>query len=188
MFNFDPAALEAADPDRLIAGLRELRAGNRAVGKQIGDLARNIRTLRRIESEHGSLDAYVTSAEPETIARSLAVAGRPYKLRQLGFALAMEYLRNVGVSTAKPDTHVLRILGPERLSFFEHGASLDDVVRILARLAREAAITTSELDNLVWMFGAKGYGAICSAAPRCERCTLRLCCRRGRELRPTPPA
>lgn len=95
-----------------------------------------------------------------------------HSLRLHRFAPAMYYHLNVGVSTAKPNTHVLRILGPERLGFFEQGTPLDDVVRIIAGLALNAGVSTTELDNLVWLFGAKGYGAICASEPACGVCML----------------
>ena len=40
-----------------------------------------------------------------------------YKLKYVGKALAWEYLRNVGVDGAKPDTHLKRILGSNRLGY-----------------------------------------------------------------------
>src|SRR5690606_16427535 len=150
-----------------------------AIAAQMRDLAHNIATLRRIEQEHGSLDAFVTSAEPEVVARRISDARSPYKVMQLGFTLATEYLRNVGVSTAKPDLHVQRILGPERLGVFPASTTLDGMVRILAAMADDAGVSTSELDTLVWLFGAKGYGAICTAKPMCGRCVLRSRCRLG---------
>jgi endonuclease III len=179
LLGFDPDDLERADPLELTARLVELRCGNRAVAKQMRDLARNIATLRRIEAEHGSLDAFVTSAEPELIARQLSDSRSPYKVMQLGFTLATEYLRNVGISTAKPDLHVQRILGPERLGVFPDGTSLEGMVQILATMAGDAGVSTSELDTLVWLFGAKGYGEICTASPACDRCMLAVRCERG---------
>lgn len=179
LLGFDPDALERADPSELTARLVELRCGNRAVAAQMRDLARNIATLRRIEEEHGSLDAFVMSAEPEVIARQLSDPRSPYKVMQLGFTLATEYLRNVGISTAKPDLHVQRILGPERLGVFPAGTSLASMVQILAAMAQDAGVSTSELDTLVWLFGAKGYGEICTASPACDRCMLAVRCGRG---------
>ena len=32
------------------------------------------------------------------------------------------------------------------------------------------------LDNIKWMFGAKGYGGICKAEPECNGCLLRDGC------------
>ena len=173
-------------PDRalLYGRLRGLSGGNRGLAANMRHLAANVRTLRRIERDHGSIDAFVTSRPPELVARELADTRSTYKLRQVGMALALEYLRNVGISTAKPDTHVLRILGPERLGYFEAGAPLEVVVRIVDALARDADVSTTELDNLVWLFGAKGYGAICTAAPECDGCELAVRCREPRSAGP----
>ena len=40
---------------------------------------------------------------------------RHYKLHQVGEALAWEYIRNVGIDGAKPDTHIRRFLGSDRM-------------------------------------------------------------------------
>ena len=40
---------------------------------------------------------------------------RHYKLHQVGEALAWEYIRNVGIDGAKPDTHIRRFLGSNRM-------------------------------------------------------------------------
>jgi hypothetical protein len=98
-------------------------------------------------------------------------------LKQLGFALAMEYLRNVGIRAAKPDRHIMRVLGPERLGYFTHSPSEKAAVQLVASLAASAGCNPTYLDNLLWLFCAKGYGQICGAVPRCEFCAFRQNCR-----------
>ena len=108
--DYDPEALQHADPISLAESICKIRCGNRAILKQMNGLAANINTLRSIERDFGSLDRFVTSQEPHIVASVISTPG-PYKLKFVGPALAMEYLRNVGIRATKPDLHVRRNLG-----------------------------------------------------------------------------
>ena len=173
---FDPGKLSAADPTQLVSGLRALRCGNRSDSKQIAALAANIRTLRRMEAEFGSVDAFATSAEPERIAGLLSTTG-PYKLLYVGPALALEYLKNVGIRASKPDVHVRRLLGKNRLGYSDTHPSEWEAYAIVERLALEAGRNATYLDNLLWLFCADGYGEICGNTPRCQQCSVAVSCR-----------
>jgi hypothetical protein len=139
-------------------------------------LGSNIAIFRRIESDYGSLDKFVTSGNPLGIAKLISTSG-PYKLGYVGPALALEYLRNVGIRAAKPDVHVLRILGGERLAYFVGKPSERDAVQLVANLATQVGCNETYLDNLLWLFCAVGYGNICGASPRCNVCAFRQSCR-----------
>lgn len=106
----------------------------------------------------------------------------PYKLRLVGFTLAIEYLRNVGLRAGKPDVHIRRVLGGDRLGFSEGIPSESEAVRLIADLAEEAGCNPTYLDNLLWIFCAQDYGDVCGANPRCASCDLRPACRYA----PTP--
>ena len=67
----------------------------------------------RIEDEFGSIDSFITSEPADAIVQKLSKATSPYKMKMLGEALAWEYLRNVGIDGAKPDTHLRRFLGAD---------------------------------------------------------------------------
>lgn len=177
---FDPEFLKAADPARLEFALRAIRCGNRAIGRQTRSLAANVSVMEQIVADFGSLDAFVTSGTSGSIADRLAKPGSPYKLAGVGLALAMEYLRNVGIYAGKPDLHVLRILGPERLGLLDDAApTACNAVGVIDRLAAGAGCNATYLDNLLWMFCATDYGNICSATPRCDACGLAASCREG---------
>lgn len=177
--DYDPAALEAADPVELAKSIQALRCGNRQIAKQMACLAENIRTFRRIEKRHGSVDAFITSAPPDTIAKALSAPG-PYKLQHVGLALAFEYLRNVGIRAAKPDLHVCRILGQARLGYSQDDpCKPEEANPIIDRLAREAGCSATYLDNLLWLFCAQDYGKVCGAEPRCQVCALAGECAHG---------
>jgi hypothetical protein len=172
---YDPELLQAADPSVLVEEMKALRCGNRAIAEQMRTLGENIDTLRRVEADHGSLDRFVESEPPDRIARRLA--GRsPYKLKQIGFTLAMEYLRNVGVRACKPDVHVRRILSNQRLGYSSSHPSEEEAYEIVDTLADRADCNPTYLDNLLWLFCARDYGCVCGAKPRCGICGLREEC------------
>lgn len=155
--DYDPTALQQADPKELETKIRAIRCSNRQIRKQLLALRANITTLKRIERDFGSLDNFVTLDEPDRIAARLSRPGH-YKLIQVGYTLALEYLRNVGIRAGKPDAHIRRILGPERLAYLAQGPSEDDAYRLITRLASEAHCNATYFDNLLWIFCATGYG------------------------------
>lgn len=169
--DYDPAALEGADPIVLVNAIRGIRCGNRALHNQLTVLRANIATFRRIEGIHGTLDSFITSAGPDEIARRISKPGQ-YKLKQIGYTLAMEYLRNVGIRAGKPDIHVRRVLSVERLGFSLGNPSEREAYSILATLAAEAGCNPTYLDNILWLFCAQDYGNICGASPVCGVCAF----------------
>lgn len=174
--DYDAEQLLAADPEALVAGLRHLRCGNRADRKQMAALSTNIRTLKRIEAEEGSLDAFVTRHAPDNVARLISQAG-PFKLLHVGPALALEYLKTVGIRASKPDLHVRRALSGERLAYSTNHPSDWEAYRLIASLAAEAGRNPTYLDNLLWLFCAQDYGEICGTVPKCTACALASHCR-----------
>lgn len=169
-FGFDPERVRAADPEYFVHALRELRCGNRQIRAQMHTLAQNIDTFARIAAEQGSLDAFVTSADPDVIATRLSAPGSVYKLRQVGYTLALEYLRNVGIRASKPDVHVRRAISGERLGYFDGHPTEEQAYRKVEHLAAEANCNPTYLDNLLWLFCAQDYGNVCRAQPRCSVC------------------
>jgi endonuclease III len=167
--NYDPESLKRADPVQLADQIKSIRCGNRAIAKQMQCLRKNIETFERI----ADIDRYVTSAAPEVIAREFA-SGK-HKLGQIGFPLAMEYLRNVGIDTVKPDLHICRIIGPERLGLCDKTPSPEQAHTILMALAVQSQHSAMYIDNLLWLFAAQDYAAICTARPRCNVCLVSRC-------------
>lgn len=175
--DYDPQRLEQADPDDLLAKILAVRCGNRAIKKQLGSLRGNIARLREIAARHGSLDAFVTSGSAEQIATRLSKPNGPEKIQQLGLTLAMEYLRNVGIRATKPDLHIVRICGAERLGWFPPKCSPEAAARIFHEMVAHAKEDPVRLDNLLWLLGAKDYAAVCGATPRCDVCELTSFCK-----------
>jgi len=171
---FDPEALASADLDEIERRVRALRCGNRQIRRQIKILPENIACFHRIENEWGGLDVFVQSDKPAVIARELG-EGHRYKLKQVGFTLALEYLRNVGIDAAKPDVHICRIIGPQRLGWARNDPSPFAAAEIIREKAKEIGVSAAYLDGLLWLFAAKGYGGICGAEPNCNACRVLNC-------------
>jgi hypothetical protein len=47
-------------------------------------------------------------------------------------------------------------------------------------LARSAGIPAAQLDQMLWLYCARGYGGTCGAIPRCSECHLRSRCVNGK--------
>lgn len=185
-FDYDPSQVADTDPNVFVGKLCEIDCGNRAIKKQMFALRQNISTLKRIKNEHGSVDAFMTSRSPHEIAESLSKPG-DYKLRQIGYALALEYLRNVGIEAIKPDLHIRRVLSGERLGFLDHYPSEEEAYHVLMDLSRHAGCNPVYLDNLLWLFCAQDYAGICGSTPKCGECEFQNVCNYPKPEMPTDP-
>ena len=172
-FQYDKDALLAVSPDSLIEQILSIKCGNRNIKNQMHALPENIRKFERIEKEFGSLDNFVTSGTPLEIADLLANSIK-YKLQTLGFALAMEYLRNVGIDAIKPDTHIRRILGSNRLGCSNKPLAGElEAVEIINKISAQTGISPSKIDAILWLFCSNDNAMICTEQPHCKQCTLR---------------
>ena len=179
-YDYDPDCIMAADPSQFVQGLFDLKCGNRSTKKQMDALSYNIRNFQRIQDEFGSVDAFITSEPTEEIVRKLSTSSSKHKMKMFGEALAWEYLRNVGIDGAKPDTHLCRFLGSDRIGTGEKSpASTKEVIEQVARMSEKTGMSKVEIDNLIWSFCADGYGEICTATPHCDLCPIRKWCNRS---------
>lgn len=170
-FKYDKQEILKRPSSYFYNGIFKLKCGNIATVKQMESLAYNIKMLERIETEHGSIDNYINNNSAISVAHDIS-SGK-YKLKYVGNALAWEYLRNVGVDGAKPDTHLKRIIGTGRLSYSRQFIASDtDVAEAVKRIAANNNVFEVEIDALLWSFCADGYGAICKAEPKCCDCPI----------------
>lgn len=109
--------------------------------------------------------------------------GKPedgYKLAQIGPALACEYLRNLGYDISKPDRHLCRLLGSERLQFFNQPMpELEEVYNLVCRVANSSKSNygPAQADYILWSYCAIGYGDMCNGKSRaCKDCCLSDLC------------
>lgn len=137
-FNYEPEAIIWADPDYFCEGLFSIKCGNMSTKAQMEALADNVRTFQHIEKEFGSIDAFITSESTDRIVEKLSSRTAPYKLKMMGEALVWEYLRNVGIDGAKPDTHLRRFLGADRMGTGEHSpATVSEVNSQISKLSEQ---------------------------------------------------
>ena len=55
-------------------------------------------------------------------------------------------------------------------------ASVEETIEQVEILAKQTGLTLCAVDNIIWSFCADGYGEICTATPRCEKCVVRGHC------------
>lgn len=179
-YDYDPKKILSAKPEYFCLGIQEIKCGNMSTKAQMGALADNIRVFQRIEGEYGSMDSFITSKPADVIVEKLAKGSSPYKLKMLGEALVWEYLRNVGIDGAKPDTHLRRFFGSDRMGTGGHSpATVSEVYGQVDRLSDKTGLSKIEIDNLIWSFCADGFGEICTVKPHCRSCPIRDWCSRG---------
>lgn len=186
---FAPDYLMSCSPESLEKRIKELHFGSRSTGKQMDALVRiNIPKLIALEKKFGSVDScyqeFIQSDNSlKLLVRKLSDSGSDLKMAQMGEALVAEYLRNVGYDIAKPDRHIRRILGKDIL-----GCSKKSIVPIYEAMdiVKEIAVylgkDTAEVDYILWMYCAKGYGEICIInKTKCKACVAKEVCNQMRE-------
>lgn len=176
--DYDPTTIKNTPTGQFERALRGIKCANCSIHKQMAALPGNIRVMERIIADKGSLDKFVTDPNPLKIAQQLSSARNAYKLSQVGPALALEYLRNVGIRASKPDVHIRRVMSSHRLDLVSGTAEPSEVeaYEAMGKLADQAGVNRTYLDNLIWLFCAKDYGNICGAKPDCDICHLSNWC------------
>lgn len=179
-FDYNAERIKETTATYFYDGLKSLGCNSQTRKAEMAALHYDIDLLEQIEKKFGTLDGFVTSNKPEVIVEMISNDNSLYKLRRIGPALAYEYLRNVGVDCAKPDVHMCRFLGTDRMGKNCGAvASIDDVVRQVRELSDESGLTKYEIDNIIWSFCAVGYGEICTENnPKCSTCPLVGQCRK----------
>jgi len=175
-YNFEFEYILNKDAGYFETEIRKIKCGNKSIHRQMGALSSIVEKLLFIKREFGSLDAFVCSDKPVNIAKEIST-NRKYKIPELGFALALEYLRNVGIDVSKPDTQLCRLFGKARLGYSSFDeAHPNEVVRFIEQIAKKNRKSQAEVGTTFWMLCAKDYGNICSRSPKCDRCRLCTVC------------
>lgn len=178
-FEYKKDSILKTNPNYFVDKLKEIKCGNRAISKQMDALRYNIKVFEKIEDDYGTLDSYILSKPAEEVVNELANDGI-YKLKQIGVPLAYEYLRNVGIDAAKPDVHICRILGANRLGYSKNDvATIKEAIEIIHIIAKESETSVVRIDALLWNLCSIDYGNICGAAPKCKVCKLSMDCNKG---------
>lgn len=171
-FLYDPQKIKSGDHEAFESQIREIRAGNRQIKKQMQALKYDIEMLERIADENGSIDAYFNSTEKYKLVKSLAEG--KYKLQRMGVPLVSEYLKNMGVDIVKPDRHVNRLIG--YLGYSKHApARYNETFAACEGIAKEYGISNIEVDAVLWQFCAEGRFNKCGENPHCAGCLVKNC-------------
>ena len=179
-FNFDKDKILSTDWRYFGKELKAISCGNRSINGQMETLKENINTFEKIELKFGSIDNFFLAYPPRTIAEMLSNYKSEYKLKQVGFALALEYIRNVGIDASKPDLHLCRIVAGNRLKLSDKEIVSDkETFDIVVEMSKKSNYTQAEIDSVLWHFCSDGFGNICNSKPKCSECVIAEFCNRG---------
>lgn len=177
-FYYDPLRIKQMPGEYFEKGIRNLRCGNRNIHNQMQGLSYDITVFEKIVRRYGSMDAYVTSKPAQEIVKD--ISSGQYKLKGVGEALAWEYIRNVGVDGAKPDTHLCRFMGAERMGVSNYPeATTQEVYDEVERLHKVTGLSRFDIDYTIWTYCADEYGEVCTKVPHCDKCVVRNYCHKG---------
>ena len=177
-FYYDPQEIKKYPGSYFADGIFALKCGNISTKAQMNSLHKNIATMESITNEYGSMDVFVTSVSPLRMVEMLSSGKSKYKMAMLGEALAWEYIRNAGIDGCKPDTHLRRFLGNERMGTTSGTtATVNETVEQIEALSAETGLPLSSIDNIIWSYCADGYGEVSTATPHCEKCVVRAKCK-----------
>lgn len=177
-FYYDPQEIKKHPGSYFADGIFALKCGNISTKAQMNSLHKNIATMESIINEYGSMDVFVTSVSPLRMVEMLSSGKSKYKMAMLGETLAWEYIRNVGIDGCKPDIHLRRFLGNERMGTTSGTtATVNETIGQIEALSAETGLPLSSIDNIIWSYCADGYGEVCTATPHCEKCVVRAKCK-----------
>jgi hypothetical protein len=186
-FNYDSKKIQNTDPEYLVDGIKKIKCGNVNIKNQMKDLADMINVLETISNEYGTIDNYYNNHQllkkgnPYYLAKELADKNSKYKLKNMGVALICEYLKNVGIDVAKPDTHIRRMLGKNILGFSnKEEADIEESIKYIKEIAEKNNISQTEVDALMWRYCADDYCEICTKDnPKCAKCVIKKYCKKA---------
>lgn len=165
------------DPKQFEDSIRLIKCGNKSIHRQMFALQHVVDQIYEINKQFGSMDLFITSDKPVIIAKKISSNGQ-YKIPELGFALALEYMRNVGIDVAKPDTQLCRLFGRDRLGLSRiMPAKPEEVIEIIDMIAKNNNLSPAKLGTMFWMICAKDYGHLCTnSTPSCSFCMFNQVC------------
>jgi hypothetical protein len=187
-FDYDVEKIKNTEASYFINSLKKIRCGNRNINKQMNGLKDIINVLDKIKKKYGEIDNYfnnhpkVKAGYPYYLAKELANIKNEYKLKNMGVALVCEYFGNIGIDTAKPDTHIRRMLGKNILGVSKNEeATPEEAIKYIKEIADEKGIFQKEVDVLLWGYCADGYGEICTKDnPKCDMCVIKNYCNKNK--------
>ena len=187
-YDFDK--LIKIDSDDLVKSIRDIKCGNISIKKQMNELKDIIDVLKKISSKckYGTMDKYIKDHKhikagyPYYLAKELANDKNEYKLKNMGIVLVCEYFKNIGIDIAKPDAHLKRMFGKNILGYSEREeATPKEIIKKIKDIAENNNISQIEVDVLLWLYCADGYGEICTKKdPKCNECVIKKYCNKNK--------
>ena len=179
--NYNMEYILSSSSDFFTERIKEICGATQSTRKQMEALIKNnIPLLSKIENQYGSIDSCYKKyiAEDSTLKGLIEKLSSPesfFKMNQMGEALNAEYLRNVGYDIAKPDRHIRRILGSKILGCSKYETvPIYEAMDIIQSIAEQMGKHCAEVDYLLWMYCANGYGEVCTVRnPKCDICVIR---------------
>ena len=182
-FNYDAEEIQKKPSEYFYQKITDIKAGNRQIKKQLEGLSYNIDIFKKIELEFGTIDKFVLDNNPTEVVKLISQSKSKYKLKQVGVALAWEYVRNVGVDGAKPDIHLRRFLGSGRMGISKKTvASEKEVSEQVEKMSADTGLSRTAIDAIIWQYCSKGNAEICGETPQCGRCCCRDECKYQKNL------
>lgn len=184
---YDAEYILQANPNLLRDEVKRLHCASQYTLNQMKALVSvNIGKLQEWEQRYGCIDAYYQQFIGENgtlyaLVKQLADPMSKDKLAQMGEALIAEYLKNVGYRIAKPDRHIRRILGHSALDCSAREiVPIYDAMAIIDEISKETGKSAAEVDYILWMYCADGFGEICTKMkPKCGLCKANNVCNKG---------
>lgn len=165
--NYNMEYILSSSSDFFTERIKEICGATQSTRKQMEALIKNnIPLLSKIENQYGSIDSCYKKyiAEDSTLKGLIEKLSSPesfFKMNQMGEALNAEYLRNVGYDIAKPDRHIRRILGSKILGCSKYETvPIYEAMDIIQSIAEQMGKHCAEVDYLLWMYCANGYGEV----------------------------
>ena len=155
--DFDLKYLKSVDLEQILEEIEEIKCGNRGIKKQILGLKKNIAVLESIDERYGSVDEFYDTKIVDELIGILSDNKSEYKITGMGPALAALYLKNMGISTEKPDVHTRRIIG--MWGYSENSpkeATVEETHAVIHAIAEAYGITNAEADLIIWKGGESG--------------------------------
>lgn len=173
--NYDVEFIKSKNGSYFEEKIRSINCGNRQIKRQMQDLNYNISILEKIADEYGSLDNFVTAVSVSVAIKELAHG--KYKLKNMSDALVSEYLRNVGFNEVKPDIHMKRFFGSNRMGSSTHRLATEkEVFDICKDIENKTGIARVLIDEAIWNFCRASNLQVCGETPQCDRCPIRQYC------------
>ena len=149
--------------------------------RRLVDCIQNAKEMKKKSNEHGSFGNFLKQYVDDTNELSIRLK---LLFGSVGQIIALNFLKDIGVDTIKPDVHILRVL--HRLGFLNSEKPTKINIQKTMLLAEKMKLSPSEklsvVDAVLWMYGGGGDGhvrkAICNKNnPFCDECPLTSYCR-----------